>query len=201
MSDERTPFREFPFGLRRLRETDLPHVMVIERRVFSLPWSQGIFRYEIRHNPFGYYLGIESVDARLPPIVGYGGVWLYLPEAHISTIAVHPDFQGLHFGAWLLAALLAHAARQGAREATLEVRVSNTKAQRLYTSFGFAIVGRRTRYYSDNGEDAYIMTLRPLRLSAIKARLEREATEARRRWAEKGAHIVARFQERRPAAE
>ena len=182
---------EIPFTLRRLQEEDIPQVMAIERKVFPLPWSPGIFRYEIRYNRFGYYLAIASTDHRLPPLVGYGGMWLYLPEAHISTIAIHPDFQGLHLGAWLLAALLLHAARRGATEATLEVRVSNVVAQRLYTSFGFVVVGRRPRYYSDNREDAYIMTLAPLRQEHLQRRLHREITIVQKRWQQEGASRLA----------
>ncbi len=189
------PAPQTPFVLRRLQEADIPHVMTIERQVFPLSWSPGIFRYELRHNRFGYYLAIATTDERLPPLVGYGGIWLYLPEAHISTLAVHPQFQGLHLGAWLLAALLLHAARRGATEATLEVRVSNVGAQRLYTSFGFVVVGRRHRYYSDNGEDAYIMTLAPLELATIRQRFQREVRMVQERWHQRGKRLLAQRSE------
>lgn len=176
-----------------MREDDIPHVMAIERRVFSLPWSPGIYRYELRHNRFARYLVLAADHPPLPPVVGYGGVWLHLPEAHISTIAVHPELRGLHLGAWLLAALLVLAADKGAGEATLEVRVSNTVAQGLYRSFGFDIVGQRRRYYSDNKEDAYIMTLKPLDASSLRERLQVEIAEAQRRWAERHHRILQRL--------
>ena len=181
---------DFPFYLSLLREADIPAVLEIERAAFSLPWTAAIYRYELRDNPYARYLCVRSRRRDLPSVVAYGGLWFYLPEAHISTIAVHPLLRGLHLGAWLLAAMLVDSARVGAEEATLEVRVSNTVAQRLYRSFGFRVVGRRYRYYSDNLEDAYIMTLRPLDEAALVRRLQREEAEVRRRWAERGEQIV-----------
>lgn len=172
----------FPFVLDRLREQDIPAIMAIEEQSFSLPWTPGIYRYELRHNRYGHYLAIRCSEPELPPLAGYAGAWLYLPEAHISTIAIHPDLRGLHLGAWLLAALLVSATQEGALEATLEVRVSNRVAQRLYLSFGFRVVGQRYRYYSDNLEDAYIMSLQPLDLPMLQHRLWREEQIARRRW-------------------
>ncbi len=186
---EPTPL--FPFRVDALREEDIPAVMEIERRSFSLPWREGIYRYELRFNSLSFYRTIRSTSPQLPRVIAYGGIWLYVPEAHVSTIAVHPDFRGLHFGAWLLAVLLVESARRGAEEASLEVRVSNVKAQRLYLSFGFQVVGKRLRYYSDNREDALIMTLRPLRIGELEQRLFREERIARERWSARGAYILA----------
>jgi len=101
---------------------------------------------------------------REPPrvVVGYIGFWYVVDEAHISTLAVHPAYRGRGIGAQLLAAMLREAAGLGARLATLEVRVGNLAAQRLYLKFGFEEVGRRPAYYRDNAEDALLMTLAPL---------------------------------------
>ncbi len=184
---------DFPFKITPLQERDIPAIMEIERASFSLPWTVAIYRYELNENPFATYLGIRTLDESLPPLAGYGGLWFYIPEAHISTIAVHPLLRGLHLGAWLLAAMLVEAARQEAEEATLEVRVSNHIAQRLYLSFGFRIAGRRYRYYSDNQEDAYIMTLRPLDYAELLRRLRREEALARQRWAERGSQVLTRL--------
>lgn len=181
---------EFPFRITLLRETDIPAVMSIERAAFSMPWTTAIYRYELRDNPYARYLCVRTSRPDLPPIVAYAGLWLYLPEAHISTIAVHPLFRGLHLGAWLLAALLVESAHEGAEEVTLEVRVSNQVAQRLYLSFGFRVVGRRYRYYSDNQEDAYIMTLRPVNSAFAQRRLQKERAEVERRWAKREADIL-----------
>lgn len=92
------------------------------------------------------------------PVVGYGGLWLMVDEAHISTIASHPDWRRRGIGELLLLAMIDSAAEIGANIVTLEVRVTNVPAQALYTKYGFEVVGRRKGYYSDNGEDAYIMT-------------------------------------------
>ncbi len=184
--------QDFPFSIDPMREEDIPAVMEIEKRSFTLPWTPGIYRYELRHNVYGLYRIIRTRNETLPPVVAYIGIWLYLPEAHVSTIAVHPDFRGLHLGAWILASALVESAFRGAEEATLEVRISNTPAQRLYWSFGFRVVGRRYKYYSDNGEDAYIMTLRPLDLLYLQRRLQKEETLARERWQRHKDRILTR---------
>ena len=92
----------------------------------------------------------------------YGGMWLMVDEAHITTFAVHPAWRRQHIGERLLLAFLDLAIDRGAREATLEVRLSNLPARRLYEKFGFRPVGLRPRYYSDDNEDALIMTTEPL---------------------------------------
>lgn len=91
------------------------------------------------------------------PIVGYGGLWLTVDDAHVTTIAVDPSHRGSGVGELLLNALIDHAYELQARMLTLEVRVSNTVAQRLYIKYGFQPAGKRPRYYTDNGEDALIM--------------------------------------------
>lgn len=96
------------------------------------------------------------------PIVGFAGLWLMIDEAHITTIANHPNWRGRGVGELLLSALIGIAYEIGARRVTLEVRVSNAVAQSLYRKYGFDIEGRRKRYYSDNHEDAYIMGTPPI---------------------------------------
>jgi ribosomal-protein-alanine N-acetyltransferase len=92
------------------------------------------------------------------PVVGYAGFWYILDEAHVSTIAVHPDWRGHGVGEALFVHLLETALDLGAVTATLEVRVTNERAQGLYRKYSFEVVGRRKRYYRDNGEDALLMT-------------------------------------------
>lgn len=92
-----------------------------------------------------------------PPIIGFAGMWQILDEAHVTTIGVHPDFRGHGLGELLFVALIDEAIRRDVGWLTLEVRVSNHTAQRLYEKYGFTVQGRRPRYYSDNNEDAYIM--------------------------------------------
>ncbi|HZQ08989.1 MAG TPA: ribosomal protein S18-alanine N-acetyltransferase, partial [Anaerolineae bacterium] len=108
-----------------------------------------------------------------PQIVGYIGYWLMAGEAHISTIAVRPEMRGRAFGELLLAFTIEDAARRGAHVATLEVRISNTPAQQLYLKYGFEKVGLRKAYYSDNNEDAFIMTTPPLGSAQYQTRFER----------------------------
>lgn len=103
-----------------------------------------------------------ALEAELRSIVGYAGLWLMTDEAHITTIAVDPDFQGNGIGELLVVALIDRAKQIGGRWLTLEVRVSNRVAQALYEKYTFKEMGIRRRYYSDNGEDALVMWTDPI---------------------------------------
>lgn len=96
------------------------------------------------------------------PIVAFAGIWMMLEEAHLVTIAVSPAARGKGLGELTLVSMIDLAVILGATEMTLEVRVSNHVAQGLYRKYGFAQEGLRRRYYSDNGEDALIMTAHDL---------------------------------------
>jgi ribosomal-protein-alanine N-acetyltransferase len=98
-----------------------------------------------------------------PHLAGFAGMWNVYDEAHITTIGVDPVYRGRGFGEVLLMALFCEAIRRGATWVTLEVRVSNEVAQRLYMKYGMAVQMTRRRYYSDNGEDAYVMWSQSLR--------------------------------------
>jgi len=100
----------------------------------------------------------DGYEAKRGHVTGYAGMWLMLDEAHITTIAVRPESRGQGLGELLLATLVHVAIGIDASKVTLEVRVSNETAQTLYRKYGFETHGRRVRYYSDNNEDAYIMT-------------------------------------------
>jgi ribosomal-protein-alanine N-acetyltransferase len=118
------------------------------------------------------------------PIVGYAGVWLMVDEAHVTTIGVHPDHRGRGVGELLFLGLVDLAMQLRAYRMTLEVRVSNVTAQALYRKYGFENAGVRRRYYSDNGEDAYIMWSEPIMSREFQARIARlrpELTERMRR--------------------
>jgi ribosomal-protein-alanine N-acetyltransferase len=90
-------------------------------------------------------------------VIGYGGMWLMIDEAHITNVAVHPTYRKMGVGHSILKALTYEASKNGADKMTLEVRVSNRDALSLYTRMGFVAEGIRKRYYSDNDEDAFIM--------------------------------------------
>jgi ribosomal-protein-alanine N-acetyltransferase len=141
---------------------DVDTVGVLEPLCFPAPWPTSTYRHELRHNRLGFYWVIRPEGAgqqTLPRILAYGGYWLTAPEVHIVTIASHPQWRRHGLAEWLLLEMVAQARSQGATEATLEVRVGNLGAQALYEKLGFRQVGRRKRYYRDNGEDALLLTL------------------------------------------
>jgi [ribosomal protein S18]-alanine N-acetyltransferase len=152
---------------------DLAAVQVIERSSFLTPWPAHAYRSELETNRLAQYVVALIGEA----IVGYGGIWLMVDEAHVTTFAVHPGFRRRRIGERLLLALLDLARARQAREATLEVRLSNLPARRLYEKYGFRPVGIRPRYYSDNGEDALIMTTEPLELPEMRERITRLRAE------------------------
>jgi ribosomal-protein-alanine N-acetyltransferase len=156
-----------PMGL-----PDLDAVREIERRSFSTPWPAHAYPAEIETNRLAHYR-VARLDGR---IVAFAGIWLMLDEAHVTTFAVDPEFRRRSIGERLLLAMLDVAIDKGAREATLEVRLSNIAARRLYEKYGFRPVGLRPRYYSDDNEDALIMTTEPLGEPAMRERLARLRT-------------------------
>jgi ribosomal-protein-alanine N-acetyltransferase len=97
------------------------------------------------------------LSEELRSIVGYAGIWVMTDEAHVTTIASHPNVRGRGVGEFLLVALIHRGMEIGARWMTLEVRASNATAQNLYRKYTFKEMGVRRRYYSDNGEDALVM--------------------------------------------
>ncbi len=139
--------------IRLMRLKDVEAVADIEEASFARPWSRESFRQELTRNAAARYLVAEAHGQ----IAGYAGAWIILDESHITNIAVHPDFRGKGIGRRLTEELLQVLSNLGAGYATLEVRVSNLRAQQLYRSLGFVSVGRRKRYYEDNNEDAYLM--------------------------------------------
>ena len=160
-----------------MRVEDIPDVQLIERASFSTPWPAYAFRQELETNRLARYLVIRVGDE----VVAYGGIWLMVDEAHITTFAVLPAWRRQGVGGRLLIELLDLAMGMGAAVATLEVRLSNRAARRLYERFGFRPVGLRPRYYSDNHEDALIMTTGQLDSSDMSDRLDRLRSEVEAR--------------------
>jgi ribosomal-protein-alanine N-acetyltransferase len=159
-----------------MRMGDLATVHQIERASFTTPWPSHAYRTELESNRLAQYL-VVRIDKR---VVAYAGMWLMVDEAHITTFAVDPRWRRRRIGERLLMTLLDMARDRRAREATLEVRLSNLAARRLYEKYGFRPVGLRPRYYSDDNEDALIMTTTDLRDPAMIERLDRlrEALDA-----------------------
>lgn len=132
---------------------DIEAVMEIEKATFPTPWSRSAFYNEVVVNQFATYLLLEVGEE----IAGYCGVWVIIDEAHITNIALHPDYRGMKLGEALMSKAIRFAKSRGALTMTLEVRVSNTVAQNLYKKLGFVEGGIRKGYYSDNQEDALVM--------------------------------------------
>ncbi len=140
--------------LEPIREDRIPAILEIERQVNTAPWSERSFRNELDH-PQGIFL-TALVEGQ---VVGYGGVWLVIDEAHVTTVAVDPAHQRQGIGMKLMVALLEKSRNQGMLCATLEVRAGNAAAIELYKKLGFVIAATRKAYYPDNKEDAVVMWL------------------------------------------
>lgn len=153
---------------RLMRLEDIPRVHEIDLLSFSLPWPEKSFTYELTQNPSAQVLVAEFIqpDAGVV-IIGMSVVWIIVDEAHIATIAIHPEFRGRGFGKSLFTETLRQSIKRGALLATLEVRRSNLVAQQMYRKFGFKIAGVRPQYYRDNNEDAVIMTVDELGLGYL----------------------------------
>lgn len=160
---------------------DLDEIMPLERQAFADPWTRRMYLSDLAENPLATYRVIRSPGgSALPPILAWGGFWLLVDEAHIATIASHPDYRGCGLGQWLLVALLDKALERGAEVATLEVRTSNLAAHALYDKLGFEVAGVRRKYYRD-GEDGVIMTTAPLGREEMQARIDAARADARQR--------------------
>lgn len=139
---------------------DIKAVHSIDQLSFSIPWPERSYHYEIMDNPSSsLWVAETKYTDGVKHVVGMIVVWVILDEAHIATLAVHPNFRRQGIAKKLLNICLIDAIKRGLRVATLEVRASNQAAQELYKDFGFVIAGRRPKYYRDNNEDALIMTL------------------------------------------
>jgi len=159
----------FPVVIEDMRLEDIPAVQLVENASFPIPWPANAFRHELTQNKNAHYLVAKEGDH----IVGYAGLWLSLDEAHITTFAVLPDFRRRKIGERMLLSIFERAERLGAEWLTLEVRASNLAAQRLYEKYGFRPAGIRRRYYSDNNEDAIIMSTERLRDKSVRDRIEK----------------------------
>jgi ribosomal-protein-alanine N-acetyltransferase len=177
---------DLPYVVEPMKLEDIPELVEIEQQAFPNPWPARAYRYEVAQNRLAHYFvarrqlpeKIEEKsavgDAHLlkriqhwaqsstqdnRPMVGYCGFWIAAQEAHISTIAVDPEYRERGIGQLLLITAIEKALELDATLMSLEVRVTNFVAQNLYRKYGFKVVGRRPRYYSDNREDALIMTV------------------------------------------
>lgn len=163
-----------------MRRRHLRGVLAIEEAVYPRPWSPALFSSEMSQPDSRRYLVALDRSGTVWPVrsvVGYAGVMVAVGEAHITTVATHPQHHRRKIATRLLVRLLREARALGAEAATLEVRVNNRGAQRLYAGFGFAPVGVRPGYYAETSEDALIMWAYDVNTPAYAAVLN--AQEAR----------------------
>ena len=139
--------------IRRMTLADLDSVVAIEEATFAHPWTRADYEGELTRNKAARYLVAEENGA----VVGFAGAWIIIDESHVTNIAVAEAARRRGIGLAMTRALLQYLSNLGAAYATLEVRESNLAARAMYEKLGFFKVGRRKRYYEDNGEDALIM--------------------------------------------
>jgi ribosomal-protein-alanine N-acetyltransferase len=202
------------YQLRPMTEADIPQVAEIEAESFPTTWPRTAYRRELS-NRLARYLVLIDRSRSLPPaeeqeepqrksflgifhrkpaeapttdyIVGYVGVWLMVDQAHIVAIAVREEYRRQGLGELLLAESVEMALSNGQESVTLEVRRSNDSAQALYEKYRFLKVGVRRRYYTDNKEDALIMTTPPINTDSYAEHLAYLRDRWQRRWVQETA--------------
>jgi [ribosomal protein S18]-alanine N-acetyltransferase len=172
--------------IRRMSAEDLDQVIVLDCMSFSLPWPPSAYLHELNNTGGRVWVAEQELETPLAyrspfpipvadfvrpagerAVVGVVVTWLIVDEAHIATLAVHPELRRQGIARKLLCVALKDAAENGMLSALLEVRAGNVAAQDLYRKFGFEIVGHRPRYYQDNQEDALLMTLEKIDISRL----------------------------------
>lgn len=154
--------------LTKMRRRHLRKVLAIEARVYPRPWSASLFLSELAQKSSRTYL----VARHEGEVVGYAGMMFTGLEAHVTNIAVDPDFHGRKVGSRLMLRLLTEAIARGARTLSLEVRVTNLPAQSMYGKFGFSVVGVRKGYYIETKEDALVMVVEDATTNEYRLRLQ-----------------------------
>jgi ribosomal-protein-alanine N-acetyltransferase len=145
---------DLDLDFREIRAPDLDDVLAIERASFSCPWSRQFFLEELQSSCAKSVLSVSNGVT-----VGYCLYWRLPTDIDIHNVAVHPGYRRSGVGRRMLLHIIEEARRNGSHNITLEVRKSNEAAQALYRSLGFEVCGVRRGYYSDDGEDAWVMIL------------------------------------------
>jgi ribosomal-protein-alanine N-acetyltransferase len=160
---------EFNVHLRLMSQEDVPQVTEIDREAFPTLWPPANYQRELKNGLAHYIVACDAEAGQY--IIGFAGLWMLVDEAHITNIAVREKHRRQGIGETLLIAIVELAIELGANLITLEVRASNSEAQKLYAKYGFVRVGLRRGYYTDNREDAVLMSIENAK--SAKARLER----------------------------
>ena len=137
---------------RPMQKGDVERVAELERICFRAPWSRAALAGELKNDVAHYLVG--ECDGR---VIAYAGMWVLFDEAHITNVAVDPAFRRRGLGRRLMLCMMRTARLFGAAMMTLEVRETNLGAQALYAGLGFLREGRRKGYYTDTGEDAFLL--------------------------------------------
>jgi ribosomal-protein-alanine N-acetyltransferase len=187
--------------IRPMAADDIAQITDIERESFTSAWPQTAYRRELQNKLARYYVIAESAEEADPRprfldalrrivhadgqtgerVLGFIGLWLMVGEAHIVTVAVRESYRRMGIGERLLLTAIDAATEHAQEVLTLEVRKSNEAAQLLYDKYGFQRVGLRVKYYTDNNEDAVIMTTPDLGSQSFRALVERRMAEHRER--------------------
>jgi ribosomal-protein-alanine N-acetyltransferase len=163
-----------PVRIAPMRRRHLRAVLRTEARVYPRPWTVGLYLGELAQPDDRRRYVVARVGGT---VVGHAGMIVAVDEAHVTTVAVDPDWQRRGVGARLVLDLLADARARGLVGVTLEVRAGNDAARSLYRRFGFVDEGVRRGYYPEDGEDAVIMWLRDLQGDRVAVRLARRAAD------------------------
>lgn len=140
-------------SIRLMNVDDLKVILELEHQLFTSSWQEEDFIYEIVANPFSYNFVLEENNE----IIGYAGLWVTYEQSQITTIGIRKESQRKGYASKLMEFLLDFAKDKKCEVMSLEVRVSNDNAIKLYEKYGFKHAGIRKNYYQDNYEDAYLM--------------------------------------------
>ena len=135
--------------------SDADEVAEVDKICFTVPWSTKAFYDEVENDIAIYFVARDNGKC-----IGYAGFWNVSGEGDITNIAVLPEYRRQGVASRIITEMIKKANELSLELLTLEVRRSNAAAQNLYNKFGFEVIGERKRYYSDNREDALIMTLK-----------------------------------------
>lgn len=174
-------------SLQHLTADLIEQVVALDRLCFGQLWSAAQYQREF-DSPNSDILVLINPDTQA--ILAYGCVWAIVDEAHITVVAVHPRQRQQGYGQLMLWGLLYTASRRQLARATLEVKVSNQAAIQLYTRFGFAIAGRRKKYYADTGEDALILWKSQLQHANFQQQLDSERIRLHQRLRQQESHLI-----------
>lgn len=160
---------DFQIFISNMTVDDIENVVQIEADAYGQHhWSKSSFYDEMNNNLARYYCAKTQNNE----LVAYAGIWNIIDEAHITTIAVKPEFMRKHIGEALIVKILEDCYNNKIKYLTLEVRESNVPAIELYKKYGFSSLGTRKGYYQDNNENALIMWTENIFYEKFKTRFE-----------------------------